>query len=351
MVSLWATDSLGDGRCSRMDTIGAAFATQVAQRPDALAVVERDRSWTYRDLANDVDRLARWLVAQGVGPEISVGVLSRRSYSMVVGMLAILRSGGAFVPLNPEIPIARLGSLVADVRPAMVLTEVALAALAHKLNAPVQKMTAELDGPPVELDTRHLPNAVAYVIQTSGSTGEPKSVQVEMRALMNLLSWYRDVCDIGPGVRVGQIVASNFDASLKNYLTPLVFGGTLALLPDGPYEPRSMLEFIDRNQISVLNPGVPSVVYPLIEMARAADYRPLSSILCLALGGEPTNVDRLRPWLASPECHARVLNIFGPTECADIACFAEFAVLEAVRSGDDMTMAATSSASTDRADQ
>lgn len=350
MASSWATSSCSVGRCSQLDTIGAAFAIQVKQRPNALAVVEHDRSWTYRDLANDVDRLARWLVAQGVGPETSVGVLSRRSYSMVVGMLAILRSGGAFVPLNPEIPVARLGSLVADVRPAMVLTEVSLAAIAHKLDAPVQKMTAELDGPTVELNGRHFPSAVAYVIQTSGSTGEPKSVQVEMRALMNLLSWYRNVCDIGPGVRVGQIVASNFDASVKNYLTPLVSGGTVALLADGPYEPRTMLDFIDRNQISVLNPGVPSAIYPLIEMARAADYRPLSSIRCLALGGEPTKVDRLRPWLESPECRARVLNIFGPTECADIACFAELAVPESVRSGDSMAMAVTSSAPTDWTD-
>jgi non-ribosomal peptide synthetase component F len=325
MVSLWVTCSRVDGRYSRMATLGTAFAAQVTQRPNAVAVVDHDRNWTYSELAYDVDRLARWLVAQGVGPETSVGVLSRRSYSMVVGMLAILRSGGAFVPLNPEIPVVRLRSLVADVRPAMVLAEGSLTAIARNLNAPVQKITAELDGPFFGLDDRHHPTAVAYVIQTSGSTGEPKSVQIEMRALMNLLSWYRDVCNIGPGVIVGQIVASNFDASLKNYLTPLVYGGTLVLLADGPYDARGMLEFINRNQISVLNPGVPSVIYPLVELARASDYRLLSSIRCLALGGEPTNIERLRPWLESPECRARLLNIFGPTECADIACYAEFA--------------------------
>ncbi|SEC85123.1 AMP-binding enzyme [Amycolatopsis tolypomycina] len=305
-----------------MGQVGTAFAAQVARRPDAVAVVDGARTRTYRELGDDVDRLARWLVARGVGPETSVGVLARRSYPMVAGMLAILRAGGAFVPLNPEIPVARLRSLVADVRPAVVLTETSLAAA--DLAVPVQQMTADLDGPPADLDARHHPRAVAYVIQTSGSTGEPKSVQVEMHSLMNLLSWYRDVCEIGPGVRVGQIVASNFDASVKNYLTPLVCGGTLALLADGPYDPRAMLGFIERDQVAVLNPGVPSAVYPLVDLAAAAEYRPLSSIRCLALGGEPTDTERLRPWLESPGSRARVLNIFGPTECADIACYAEF---------------------------
>lgn len=310
-------------------------AEQAAATPDALAVVDGALRRSYRELAADVDALAGRMAGLGVRPEVHVGALLPRSYSLVVTLLATLRAGGVYVPLNPDLPPARLRALVGDVRPVLVVSAKPQADLAAQLRVRdtavwyledgVSRPETPSTAAPGTLIGRHMPMAAAYVIQTSGSSGKPKSVQVEMRSLVNLLSWYRRTGGIGPGERVGQIVASSFDASIKNYLAPLVSGATLALFEDVPYDPRLMLDFLAREQVSVLNPGVPSVVYPMVELAAADGFAALRHLRCLALGGEAPDLARLRPWLDSAACQARVINIYGPTECADIASYAELA--------------------------
>ncbi|WP_330342457.1 AMP-binding protein [Streptomyces sp. NBC_00557] len=167
---------------------------------------------------------------------------------------------------------------------------------------------------------RHHPDATAYVIQTSGSTGVPKSVEVGMRSLVNLLWWYRQACAMGPDSRVLQVITCGFDASVKNYLAPLISGARVVLAPDAAYDPRILLDLIAREEITVLNPGVPSAVYPLLDLAAADGFRALHSLRHLALGGETPDLIRLRPWLESGACRAALLNIYGPTEATDIAC-------------------------------
>ncbi len=163
------------------------------------------------------------------------------------------------------------------------------------------------------------PDDVAYVIFTSGSTGQPKGVEVEMRSLVNLCCWYREFAGIGEGTAVIQTIPISFDASIKNFLAPLIAGGTVVLLEEGPFDPARLLECIRRNRVEVINPGVPSVLYPVLELAAPSGYAELASVRCLALGGEPMDLSKLAPWLLSPDCRCRLTNIYGPTECTDIA--------------------------------
>ncbi|UGQ12520.1 AMP-binding protein [Yinghuangia sp. ASG 101] len=181
-----------------------------------------------------------------------------------------------------------------------------------------------LDGPRAAATAhdRHRPDATAYVIQTSGSSGTPKSVAVGMRSLVNLLWWYRRACDLGPDARVLQTITCGFDASVKNYLAPLICGARVVLAPDTAYDPRVLLDLVDRERITVLNPGVPSAVYPLVELAEPDGFRPLRHLRHLALGGEPPDLARFRAWLASGACRATLHNIYGPTEATDISCAA-----------------------------
>lgn len=594
-------------------TVGDLFAEQAAATPDAVAVVDGTARRTYAELAADVDRLAGFLVDQGVGPEVHVGVLLRRSYPLVVTLLAVLRAGGAYVPLNPDLPGARLHALVRDTAPRVLISERCLittfndlfwnspatgsalcvdsagvldelepagarmslelwnyiadhaddpvtangwrspytgarlsdATLDRYVHATADKIAAYLSPdatvleigcgtgttlrgvaplvgryvgidpsagvlrwarqarqdnalgnvalyelaaldlaelpdesagpfdvvvlnsvvqsfgglnylravlgaaiarvsdrgavylghvwdaarreeflatvaarhrpehggrplsaadalfipaaffadlphhfpevvqvevtpmafhdadlttfaydvllhvdrtttrttptsatatdsstatdsagkrqydrraldvrPAAPIDDQHRPDATAYVIQTSGSTGVPKSVAVGMRSLVNLLWWYRDACALGPDARVLQVITCGFDASIKNYLTPLICGASVVLAPDTAYDPRALLDLVARERITVLNPGVPAAVYPLVDLAAADGFRPLRSLRHLALGGETPDLTRLRPWLSSGECRAVLLNIYGPTEAADIACAA-----------------------------
>ncbi|MFV2115552.1 AMP-binding protein [Micromonospora sp. LOL_025] len=302
------------------DTVAARFARQVALRPDDEAVVSAAGRWSYGELAADVNRVTRFLVERGVGWEVHVGVLLPRSYELVVSMMAVLAAGGVYVPLNPSLPDARLLDLVDVTRPSVILT-----ADGRTLpDLPPTDVAAVLrDGDPAPVADRHHPDAAAYVIQTSGSTGRPKCVQLEMGSLVNLLDWCAGACGIGPGERVLQVIASSFDASVRSYLTPLVTGATLCLYDDGPFDPVTLTDWLGRERITVFNPSVPSMFYPVVELASADDFRPLESLHTLALGAETPDMSLLRPWLDSPRCRARVQNVYGPTEAADIALYAE----------------------------
>lgn len=301
------------------DTVAARFARQVDLRPDDEAVVSAAGRWRYRDLAADVSRVAGFLAGH-VRPEVHVGVLLPRSYELVVSMLAVLAAGGVYVPLNPSLPETRLLDLVGATRPPVILTGDgrSLPGQHH-----VDVATVLRNGNPARVADRHHPGAAAYVIQTSGSTGRPKCVQVEMASLVNLLDWCAGACRIGPGERVLQVISSSFDASVRGYLTPLVTGAALCLYDDGPFDPHTLTDWLGRERITVFNPAVPAMFYPVVELASAADFRPLESLHTLALGAETPDMSLLRPWLDSPRCRARVLNVYGPTEAADIAVYAE----------------------------
>jgi amino acid adenylation domain-containing protein len=164
------------------------------------------------------------------------------------------------------------------------------------------------------------PELPAYAIFTSGSTGEPKGVAIPMRSLVNLCHWYGDFCEMSARDRVFQIIASSFDASVKNYAAPLMRGARIVILPEGPFDPREMLDMLERTGATVLNPGVPSQIYPMVDLAARDHYRPLRSLRVLALGGEKPDLARLRDWFESGRCRLEWLaNIYGPTECTDIS--------------------------------
>lgn len=186
------------------------------------------------------------------------------------------------------------------------------------LKVQADQSSLETLGEPPSADSGS-PEAPAYVIFTSGSTGRPKGVEVKTQSLINLLYWYQDLGQIDAGTRVLQVIPSSFDASIKNYLAPLIFGGTVVLLPETAFAPEVLLQAIAQHQIHILNPGVPSMFYPVLELAADQDYRELGSLRLLALGGEAPIMARLRPWLNHPNCHAQIVNIYGPTECTDIA--------------------------------
>jgi non-ribosomal peptide synthetase component F len=263
------------------------------------------------------------LAERGVEREIHVGVLLPRSYELVVSILAVLAAGGVYVPLNPSLPAARLRDLVDTTEPAVILGADASGSLWDGVADSADIATVLRDVEPSSVTDRHHPGAAAYVIQTSGSTGRPKCVQVEMRSLLNLLDWCAGACRIGPGERVLQVIASSFDASVRNYLTPLVTGATLALYDDGPFDPITLMNWLVRERITVLNPSVPAMFYPILELAAADDYRPLESLHTLALGSETPDLSLMRRWLNSPRCRTRVQNVYGPTEAADISLYAE----------------------------
>jgi len=268
------------------------FEEQVEQTPDVDAVVFGEQRLSYRELNRRANQLARHLQSLGVGPETLVGLSVERSIEMVVGILGILKAGGAFVPLDPAYPRERLAFMIEDSSIEVLLTHERL------IDAISLSCTGE------NLNTNTTPQNAAYVIYTSGSTGTPKGVVIAHRSLCNLASAQRRVFNLQPASRVLQFSALSFDASVWEIALALLSGATLVLAPrEGllPGEPLSAL-LRDRSITTVTLP--PSV----LALLSPEEFPALRTII---VAGEPCWAELVQRWAVDGRFF---YNAYGPTE-------------------------------------
>jgi amino acid adenylation domain-containing protein len=224
------------------------FEAQARRTPEAPALWFEGRRMRYAELDSRSNRLAWRLRDRGVGPDALVAVLMERSEAMVIALLAILKSGGAYLPLDPGLPEARLRHILGDSSPVAVLTDADLAArlppaFAHLLlprwpgveeGADAETRRDNPDPTQIGLEPRHL----AYVIYTSGSTGAPKGVMIEHRGIVNRLRWMQQAYDLKADDVVLQKTPYSFDVSVWEFFWPLMAGACLAVArPDGHRDP------------------------------------------------------------------------------------------------------------------
>ncbi|HVH11540.1 MAG TPA: AMP-binding protein, partial [Longimicrobium sp.] len=233
-------------------TIHALFEEQAARTPDATAVAFDDVRVSYRALNERANRLARVLSRRGVGPEVRVGVCLERGVEMVVALLAVLKAGGAYLPLDPGYPAERLAFMLEDGGVSVLLTEPAL-----RDGLPVPAGVSVLDVRAVEADavdesaenpeSGATPQSLAYVIYTSGSTGRPKGVMNAHGGVVNRLAWMQAEYDIGAADVVLQKTPFSFDVSVWEFFWPLMAGATLVMArPDGHRDPLYLQVVIER---------------------------------------------------------------------------------------------------------
>ncbi|MFD5495941.1 amino acid adenylation domain-containing protein, partial [Streptomyces sp. NPDC127091] len=300
-------------------TLNGLLAEQTARTPDASALVFEDTTLTYAELDARANRLARRLVAEGVGPEGTVAVAVPRSPELVVALLAVLKAGAAYLPVDPDYPADRIGYLLTEAKPALLLT-VAAAALPEDLDLPVPRLA--LDDPALltgleSLDASPLPDTArpdnpAYVIYTSGSTGRPKGVPVPHRGIVNRLLWMQDRYGLRADDRVLQKTPSGFDVSVWEFFWPLITGATLVLArPEGHRDPVYLAGLIRAERITTLH-FVPSMLQAfLAEPAAAGCGESLRRVIC---SGEALTGDQRSRFfeLFDAELH----NLYGPTEAS-----------------------------------
>ena len=211
------------------------FYEQATQTPDEVALVCGDEQLTYRELDHAANRLAHFLRRRGVGPEGVVAVATGRSTRMAIAVLAILKAGAAYLPLDPEYPYERLSFMLEDARVSVVLTEQHLvnelpAQCAHliSLDTDAELIAAESDTKPA---SGAIAENLAYVIYTSGSTGRPKAVMMSHRAVCNLIAFQLSSSS-GPTARTLQFASLNFDVSVQEMFSTWCAGGTLVLVDE-----------------------------------------------------------------------------------------------------------------------
>ncbi|MDC3955552.1 non-ribosomal peptide synthetase [Polyangium jinanense] len=297
------------------------FEAQAARTPEAMAVVHDARTFrqglTYRALNDQANALARHLVALGVGPETLVGLFTDRSVSMVVGMLAVHKAGGAYVPLDPALPPDRLAFLLADTRAPVVLTQAHLASRLPMGEARVVVLddaTAFAAEPTHDLGNDVAPGHLAYVMYTSGSTGEPKGVLIEHHALVAHTTQYVRFHGLTPSDRVLALAAFHFDASVEQ-IFPALVAGACVILPDWELEPRAFSQKLAELEVTLLDTSGAhwrGLVDAWLETPALAERLRLRSLI---VGGDVMPVEVVPRWRRTAlSTRTRLFNVYGPTE-------------------------------------
>ncbi|WP_069812290.1 non-ribosomal peptide synthetase [Streptomyces sp. TP-A0874] len=313
-------------------TLVSLFAEQVARTPRATAVVFEDGTLSYAELDRRAELLARRLRARGAGPERFVAVAVPRSAELVVALLAVLKSGAAYLPVDPDYPADRTAFMLADSGARTVITTAAVAGRLPEVGGlerllvgseGVGEGVAEAD----VADVPATPDHPAYLIYTSGSTGRPKGVAVTHRAIVNRLAWMQGEYGLEADDRVLQKTPSSFDVSVWEFFWPLVEGATVVLArPDGHRDPAYLAELIRSAGVTTLH-FVPSMLNAFVQaMAAGGELEWAAGLRRVFASGEALSGDTARRWWELTSRSERgpvpLHNLYGPTEAAvDVTCF------------------------------
>nr|WP_225975914.1 non-ribosomal peptide synthetase [Paracidovorax avenae] len=303
------------------DAIHLLFERQARLRPDAVALRFEDDALTYGELDRRANRLAHRLRAAGAGPEARVGVALGRGLDLVVALLAVLKSGAAYVPLDPDYPPERIAYMAGDSGMACVVTQDGLWD-ASPLPAGLAVVDPQCDAgawpdtpPAVAVHPDHL----AYVIYTSGSTGRPKGAQLCHRQVVRLLrgtdGWFR----FGPEDVWTLFHSCAFDFSVWELFGALCTGGQLVIVPYWvSRSPQDFLALLRTRRVTVLN-QTPSAFGQLVGLPATYEPPPAGmpelSLRVVIFGGEALDPQRLRPWIAHfGDARPELVNMYGITE-------------------------------------
>ena len=289
-----------------------------AAQPEVVAIEDGELKLTYGELNKQANRLAHYLIEQGVGKDMLVPVCLDRSAELVVTALAVLKAGGAYVPIDPGYPLERIEYILSDTASHLLLTIKALQP-ALEMKGVVVLLVDEAKDMLVTFSDKNpqiegFLSDLAYAIYTSGSTGRPKGVEVEHGGLLNLVQWSKNRFGLKPEDRLWLIASPGFDASVWEVWKCLCAGACLCI-PDDEIRavPEKMLEYIQNQGIT--DCFVPT---PMLELLLDMDLSGLTSLRTLYTGG-----DRLSKY-PSKDLPFLLVNAYGPTEATVVSTALHF---------------------------
>jgi amino acid adenylation domain-containing protein len=289
------------------------FEAQVARSPAAIAVTFEDQSLTYEELNQRANQLAHYLRSLGVQPDDPIAVLLPRSLELAIALVAVLKAGAAYVPLEPSYPVARLNWLLQDTQAPVLITQTAL----ESLQTNAQVVNLEGDCPVITQQPNHNPTCeidldhAMYILYTSGSTGTPKGVVNIHRGISNRLDWMQQQFQLSPQDVVLQKTPFSFDVSVWEFFWTWLQGAQLVIAkPDGHQDPRYLIEAIAQYRITTMH-FVPSMLSVFLDQPDLARCTSLKRVFC---SGEALSVALQTRFFA--QFSVPLYNLYGPTEAA-----------------------------------
>lgn len=281
------------------ESIVELFERQVEKFPDRIAVKYEEEKITYQELNERANQIGKILRDYGVVKDDFVAIIAERSIEMVIAVYGVLKSGGAYVPIDPNYPEDRIEYILDDCKARVILSygvTVKTSAKVIDLEKPVEEATKNL--PLV-----NKPSDLAYCIYTSGTTGRPKGVMVEHRSLLNLIYSYEEIYGLTKDDTVLQFASFSFDQSVWDIFNITLIGGTLCMIRSGMYSDiKTFTEYVNRQGVTVaaLTPAYIS----------ECDPKEFKTLRLLDSGGEKAREDSLKEWSQ----YVRMFNTYGPTE-------------------------------------
>ncbi|MEH6979171.1 amino acid adenylation domain-containing protein, partial [Bacillus pseudomycoides] len=301
--------------------IHTLFEQQVEKTPEAIAVIYENEKLTYRELNERANQLAHYLQKRSVGPESLVGVYMERSPKMMIALLGVLKSGGAYVPLDPTYPENRLRYILEDARIEVLVTQEKLEKIGISEQIEIicmdQDRIAIEQEEPIVCTSSVAGKNLAYVMYTSGSTGNPKGVMIEHHSVINYLEWMQHQYPLSEKDVVLQKTPFSFDVSVWELFWGISVGACVSFLPPGgEKDPSIIAEVIEKHQITVVQ-FVPSMLSVFLDHFDHIDLKlKCSSVRHVFSGGEelsPGVVRRFQQhWDQSGQ--VKLTNFYGPTE-------------------------------------
>ena len=299
------------------------FEEQVERTPEVVALEFEDATMSYAELNRRANQLAHRLIAFGAQPESRVAVGLDRSMEMIISLLAVLKAGCAYVPLDPSYPMDRLTYMLADSSPVAIISTAALhdsmpeSTLPRLLLDEAATLADLADRPRHNPDPRQLglsPDNLAYVLYTSGSTGQPKGVMNEHRGLVNCFTWMQKTFPMGSDDRILQKTPYSFDISGLEIYGSLLYGARLVIAaPGGHRLPKYLEQVMFEKNITVVH-FVPAMMQVFIDQCPNWRHQGLRHLMLAGEAVPPQLVERLHRHFPGMNIH----NLYGPTEAAII---------------------------------
>ncbi len=305
--------------------------------PNKIAITAVNGTMSYGELWDYSSSLAIVLGKMGISNGDCVAICARRNLETIVGILAIIRVGAAYVPIEMDYGIQRIKYIIADSNSKCVLTSGdAILDITHlKTYNILLDRLKERKGNYINYqdESRKL---VRYIIYTSGSTGNPKGVAIDNEQLLNLCDWYKDEIELTVNDKLLLLHPFGFDASIKNIFSSLSTGSELVLGPERLFDLESILELISNHDVTLMN-CVPSLFYELLDIDKNERFKVLKKLRLVILGGEAIEKRRIKPWIESNELNLNIMNVYGPTECTSVSSYSILKKNE-LKSGADITI-------------